>query len=144
MEAACPLELPMIGFLTACTEAVKETGVEVDIPEKSAKPPPLLLAAAGTGLLLMKPNAEPDEVEGAASGVGAGNGGDAAGGGLMNPKPDADAGADVVVDCAAKGSAGVGAVAAGGDEMNPKPDCDAAGAEGTGAGVELPKASKLA
>lgn len=140
MEAACPFELPMIGFLTACTEPVEETGVEVEIPEKSAKPPPVLPAAAGTGLLLLNPNAEPDEVEGAASGVGAGVGGAAAGGGFMNPKPDADA-ADVVVGCAAKGSAGVGAAAAGEDEMNPKPDCDAAGA---GAGVGLPKASKLA
>lgn len=83
IDAACPFELPMMGFLTACTVAGAGAGagvdVEVAVPEKSAKPP-LLSEAVGAGLLLMNPNDEPEDVEGA--------GGAAAGGGLMNPKPD--------------------------------------------------------
>lgn len=99
IDAACPFELPMMGFLTAGAGAGVEAEVEVAIPEKSAKSP-----VEGAGLLLMNPKAEPEDVEGAATGVGAvGVGGAAAGGGLMNPKPD---GVDEDVGRAAKGSAG--------------------------------------
>jgi len=62
IDAACPFELPMMGFLTAGAGAGVEAEVDVAIPEKSAKSP-----VEGAGLLLMNPKAEPEDVEGAAT-----------------------------------------------------------------------------
>jgi len=119
----------MMGFLAAGAGVV--AGVDVVMPEKSAKSP-LLGLADDADALLMNPNAEFDAVAGAAAGVVASAG--AAGGGLMNPNPEADD--DAGVGWVAKGSASFEAGAIGEEETKSIPNCDAAG-DGAEAGAEL-------